>query len=201
MKLGGTGGANTTKSGRTLEEKVKDKIKTKNKDYIDLTPYEYDKKKKDIVHREFCTKFFKYFNIKKPNTSEFHELNPDNVYYNPITNSVKCIEVKNQNGNGSVDEKIQTGIYKVWWVLEQFHAYGGKTLSNIKYTYILADQFKGKKYEPIYKFYNDFQTKYKELKEKYDENEYSDLFELWKLIDAVSFQFYSDIENEDIIIE
>lgn len=201
MKLGGTGGANTTKSGRTLEEKVKDKIIIKDNNCIDLTPYEYDKKVKKIVHRQFCTRFFTHFNIPKPSKNEFNDLNPDNVFYNSITNSLECIEVKNQNDTGSTDEKIQTGIYKVWWLLRLFRVYRKKELSSIKYTYMLADKFKDKKYAPIYEFYNYYQAKYKELKEKYDENEYSDLFELWKLIDAVSFQFYSDIEDKDIIIE
>ena len=200
MVTDGTGGANTTRTGRKLEEDVKDKIIIKNKNYIDLTPYEYDKKEKKIVHRQFFSQFFKYFKKKTPNTDEFAKINPDNVFYNPTIDSLQCIEVKNQNTEGSVDEKIQTGIYKVWWLLRLFHLYG-KELSNIHYTYMLADKFKEKKYEPIYEFYNYFQMKYKELKEKYDEDKYADLFELWKLIDAVSFQFYSDIKDDNIIIE
>lgn len=200
MVAGGKGGANTTKAGRALEELVKNKIIIKNKDYIDLTPYEYDKRKKDIVHREFCSQFFSHFKKKKPSTDEFTKINPDNAFYNSKTNSLKCIEVKHQTEEGSADEKIQTGIYKVWWLKRLFDKYG-KTLSNINYTYVLADKFKEKKYEPIYEFYNYFKTKYEELKEKYDEDEYSDLFELWKLIDAVSFQFYDDIKDDNIIIK
>lgn len=200
MVVNGTGGANTTKSGRPLEESVKSKIIVKNKDYVDLTPYEYDEKNKKITHRQFCSQFFKYFKKKTPNRKEFSPLLPDNVFYNPVTDTVKCIEVKNQNGQGSVDEKIQTGLYKVWWLLRLFRQYG-KPLSHIKYSYVLADKFKEKKYEPVYEFYNYFQDQYKKLKEKYGEDKYSDLFELWDLINAVSIKFYSDIENENIIIE
>ena len=186
MTIGGINGANTTSAGRNLEEKVKDKIIIKNNNYFDLTHYEYDKKKKKIVHKQFCSQFFNYFKKKIPNNGEFSKLNPDNVFYNPDTNSLQCIEVKYQNDNGSVDEKIQTGIYKVWWLKRLFHVYG-KALSNISYTYMLADKIKEKKYEPIYEFYNYFQKRYKELKEKYNDDKYNDLFELWDLINAVSF--------------
>ena len=114
----GAGGANTNKNGLKFEEKTSIEQTLKDKGYI--TIFMDDKKKKsyylkfnDKNNNEeiiYLTKYgfkmyfrekFNIFTYKEPDES--YIINKNNIY------KLKILEKKNQNVNGSVEEKLKTG--------------------------------------------------------------------------------------------
>ena len=77
------------------------------------------------------------------------ELKPDEAYYDPERLTLDIIEKKTQNGNGSVDEKLQTCGFKI----EQYRKiakYLNVPPENVHYTYILDKWFDPEK-DPKYR--------------------------------------------------
>ena len=70
------------------------------------------------------------------------KLKPDECIIDNDKNILYIIEKKFQQCNGSVDEKIQTALFKKWFYKEQYPKY------DIEYIYVLSDWFKQKKYKP-----------------------------------------------------
>ena len=127
MIAGGTGGANT-QTGKWFEG-ITDLKTALNKNNYNL---------KDFI---FCKKtdFPKYFEEKtKLNMREMFgkQFWPDEaVIYN---NVLYVIEKKMQSGGGSVDEKIQTGPYKLYIYQKCAEALG---LKDAKYIFLLAGRY------------------------------------------------------------
>lgn len=70
------------------------------------------------------------------------KLKPDECILNVSECILYILEKKFQQGSGSVDEKIQTALFKKWFYKEQYPKY------TIIYIYVLSDWFKQKKYRP-----------------------------------------------------
>jgi hypothetical protein len=68
---------------------------------------------------------------------------PDEVYIDSNTKTIFIIEKKFQQTNGSVDEKIQTGVFKKFHFSQLFPNY------EIHYIYCLSDWFKQNDYTSI----------------------------------------------------
>ena len=66
------------------------------------------------------------------------KLKPDECIIDNDKNILYIIEKKFQQCNGSVDEKIQTALFKKWFYKEQYPKY------DIEYIYVLSDWFKQK---------------------------------------------------------
>lgn len=69
--------------------------------------------------------------------------NPDEAYADNINKIIYIIEKKHQKVEGSCDEKIQTGLFKLYFFKEYIKNY------EIKYIYILSSWFKQQKYNII----------------------------------------------------
>lgn len=132
MVLGGIGGANT-QTGKWFE--IKTDLKTA------LTEADYN-----ITDFVFCKQhdFPKYF---KEQTQEKMEdifgkkfLPDEAIIYN---NVLYVIEKKTQNGTGSVDEKIQTGPYKLEIYRDCAKRFG---LIEARFIYLLSDSFNASRY-------------------------------------------------------
>ena len=132
MVAGGTGGANTI-TGKYFE------IKTDLKTALIKAGY-------DLTDFIFCKQhdFPRYF---KEQTSQKMEdlfgkkyLPDEAVIFN---NVLYVIEKKQQGGGGSVDEKIQTGAYKLMIYQECADLLG---LAGAKYIYLLGEYFNTPKY-------------------------------------------------------
>lgn len=75
-------------------------------------------------------------------------MHPDEAVVDAYGKNIVLFEKKFQQIKGSVDEKFQSGNFK----LKHFkHLYPGY---NIKYCYILSDFFRNKRYKPIIKHYS-----------------------------------------------
>lgn len=71
---------------------------------------------------------------------------PDEVYLDEENNKLFIIEKKFQQTPGSVDEKIQTGVFKKFHYSQLFKNY------DIKYIYCLSDWFKKKEYSSVLEY-------------------------------------------------
>jgi hypothetical protein len=155
----GAGGGNTNKNGLAYEEltDLTDKL-TKN---ITI--------KKGINEVEFEGYERKWIKASKDNLKKYMkekgELNdeplpapgckePDEAYVDPEQKIVFIIEKKFQQGPGSVDEKIQTGPFKLEHYKELFPNY------KVYYMYCLSDWFKRDEYNSsvLYNNKNGVQT-------------------------------------------
>lgn len=76
------------------------------------------------------------------------KLNPDECIIDTNKHILYILEKKFQQCGGSVDEKIQTALFKRWYYGEQYPAY------TIVYIYVLSDWFKQKKYRPEMRYLN-----------------------------------------------
>ena len=70
-------------------------------------------------------------------------LEPDNSLFIINSKTIHILELKDQSGQGSVDEKLQTCNFKKQQYEKLFGPFGIK----VEFTYLLADWFKDKKYE------------------------------------------------------
>lgn len=123
MKKGGSGGANTNKTGLKFEKStslknsllentelsVKEHIIPKEKCLIHSSVKSWDIYKADkhigiITSKSaFYNIIYELFDLKNNNYKKWE---PDEVFINLINNTCYIIEKKFQNGSGSVDEKI-----------------------------------------------------------------------------------------------
>ena len=71
---------------------------------------------------------------------------PDEAYLDEESKTLFIIETKFQQTSGSVDEKIQTGVFKMYHYSKLFINY------KIKYIYCLSDWFKKKEYSSVLEY-------------------------------------------------
>ena len=151
----GAGGAKTNKNGLPYEEltELKEDDRYKNKETIKIEKKNLNKVQ--IDNQEFMKlskgelkgymKHHKKFNIKSEKT-----LQPDECYVDEVNKVINIIEKKFQQCAGSVDEKIQTGPFKIWFYKEQYPDY------EIRYCYCLSDWFRSDKYKPEMRFLKEY---------------------------------------------
>ena len=142
----GAGGSKTNKNGLPYEEitELKDderykntgKIHTNKKEYptVEIDGRPYTKPKKGGLRT--------YMEQQGEYTKREKCLQPDECYVDELLKTINIIEKKFQQTPGSVDEKIQTAIFKKEFYEEQYPNY------KIKYCYCLSDWFRQSKYEP-----------------------------------------------------
>jgi len=145
----GAGGANTNKNGLAYEEvtDLKDRFKICKK--INKT---------NIYEVVFKGHSDVYINANKSELHKYMEKEgeknlvlcpasgckqPDEAYIDHTHSKIFIIEKKFQQGSGSVDEKIQTGVFKQLHYSELFPKF------KIYYIYCLSDWFKQNEYSSI----------------------------------------------------
>lgn len=79
------------------------------------------------------------------------ELRPDNAFINYKTKTAYIIEVKYQEGSGSVDEKLQTCYFKK----RQYTKLFSKVGYSVEYIYVCNDWFKKRKYDDVHEYIKD----------------------------------------------
>lgn len=96
------------------------------------------------------TKLHKYllekYNIKSTDIHS-HKLYPDECIIS--NNKVYIFELKNQTLAGSVDEKIQTGPYKLYYYEQLFE---GLKFDGVEFIFIMNDYFKQKKFDSVHEY-------------------------------------------------
>lgn len=142
----GAGGKNTNINGLSYENKTNIKNYCKNFETktIDNKHYEiFDFDGKKIIHVEKkCLEIY----LKQDFVKLEKSLQPDEAFIDEENKKLFIIEKKFQQSPGSVDEKIQTGLYKKEFYQELYPSY------SIKYAYVLSDWFKSPKYFPEMRF-------------------------------------------------
>lgn len=143
----GAGGSNTNKNGLSYEDKTNI---TKhftifesciNEDKINYKIFDFDGNKRIQVHKKSLEKYLKN-DFKKLEKS----LQPDEAFIDIENKKIYILEKKFQQTSGSVDEKIQTGVFKKYFYEELYPSY------EIRYTYVLNKWFKADKYKPDLRF-------------------------------------------------
>lgn len=159
MKLGGTGGANT-RTGLDFEKKV-DLIKA----FENLPSYSLKIRPKKGKNRPSYDIYFRNLHVgiiftysdlfaflkEKGNDQEQiwqKKLQPDKVFYNLLNETIYIIEVKYQDTEGSVDEKLQTCDFK----RKKYVALLNGLSIDIEYIYVLSDWFKKDDYKEVLEY-------------------------------------------------
>lgn len=146
MKKGGIGGGNTI-TGLIYEGKV------------DLSTYlaqqkDYQVNGDEVLYKgKLVAHVFKkhaFYRFLKRNGIDWkkiisRKLLPDNCIYVIVNNTLFIIEVKNQNVEGSVDEKLQTCDFK----RKQYIKLLSQLNIEVEYVYILSKWFKQAKYKDV----------------------------------------------------
>ena len=149
----GAGGKNTNINGLSYEE-ITDlsdnyKIVKNNKNFNEIKFDNYEK----IFISASKYLLFKYMEMKnKLNKNIFPAAGckrPDEVYIDELNKNIYIIEKKYQQGGGSADEKLQTGVFKKNHFFELFTDY------KINYYYCLSDWFKKDEYKSVLKYNED----------------------------------------------
>lgn len=150
MKKGGKGGGNTI-TGVRFETRI-DLKKTLDSfsDYKVIDDVLYHKKQKVA---EFYQKYSLYKNLLKPRGVDYSKiiskkLLPDEAILILTNNTLYVIEIKFQEGSGSVDEKLQTCDFKN----KQYKKLLSPLDIGVKYTYILSDWFKQDGYKDVLEY-------------------------------------------------
>jgi hypothetical protein len=142
----GAGGKLTNENGLSYENitnilnyfSVYETITDKNINYYII---DIDKKKYIYLQKKNLEKFlFKDYNKLEKS------LYPDEAFIDIENNKLFILEKKFQQTSGSVDEKIQTGLFKKEFYKELYPNY------EIYYAYVLSDWFKNPKYLPEFRF-------------------------------------------------
>lgn len=131
-----------TSSGKRFEEFTYERLIIP-EGWINLTPYELKsvptEKGQRYTHRKFPSQFNKYFGFKTE-TILSKNIEPDFVFYHPKSNRVVALEVKSQDSDGSVDEKLQTGGKKLWRLQKLFAKATNMPPENVSYSYLLKEK-------------------------------------------------------------
>jgi hypothetical protein len=150
MKKGGIGGGNT-KTGINFEGKI---------DFITLLDrlHDYSVKKAEIGFEIFFNNklvaqtfkkydFYKFLEKKGVQWKKYitKRLLPDDAIYVIHNNILYILEMKYQEVEGSVDEKLQTCDFKK----KQYKKLLSQLNIDIEYIYILSDWFRQKKYKDV----------------------------------------------------
>ena len=151
MKLGGIGGGNT-QTGIEFEGKTDLLV------YLDKKVDGYTVKKVEIGHDIFYNKelvaqsfrkheLYKYLAEKGVDYTKFlsKKLLPDDAIYVIKENTLFIIEVKYQQVEGSVDEKLQTCDFK----LKQYKRLFSPLNLEVEYIYVLSKWFRNPKYKDV----------------------------------------------------
>lgn len=110
---------------------------------------------KKIIYHIIDINNKKYIYLQKRNleiflNKDFNKLEkslyPDEAFIDMENKKIFILEKKFQQTNGSVDEKIQTGVFKKEFYEELYPNY------KIYYAYVLSDWFKNQKYLPEFRF-------------------------------------------------
>jgi len=146
MIKGGIGGGNT-KTGLIYEGKVDLPIfLAKQKGYkVEGSSVFYED---ELVAYVFKKKGFYTFLEENDIDWRQHlsrQMYPDNCIYVIVNNTLFIIEVKHQQGDGSVDEKLQTCDFK----LKQYKKLMSGLNIDVQYVYILNDWFRQPKYKDV----------------------------------------------------
>ena len=140
----GAGGSNTNKNGLSYEEKTDLTF-----EFTKINGRELSYNEKNFIKTN-KTSLHKYMNSINEKNLEILPAagckSPDEAYINNASNSLFIIEKKFQQGTGSVDEKIQTGLFKKEHYGELFPNY------KIHYIYCLSDWFKRDEYSSVLKY-------------------------------------------------
>jgi len=144
MKKGGTGGGNTI-TGIIYEAKVDlaTFLDSQNGYRIEGTLVFYND---EVVAHIFQKHgLYEYLSEHGVDWKKYlsKKLLPDNCIYVIVNNTVFIIEVKHQEVNGSVDEKLQTCDFKKKQYLKLF----SELNYEVEFVYILDDWFKSPKYK------------------------------------------------------
>lgn len=138
------GGTNTNKNGLSYEQL------TKLSQYIDPVVTGSEPFLKFVINDiEFIwvTKAGLRKFLKEDLNKECEKyLEPDEALIDMTGRRLFILEKKFQTCSGSVDEKIQTGLFKYEYYCEQYPGY------SVKYAYVLSDWFKHKRYKPEMRF-------------------------------------------------
>lgn len=151
----GAGGAKTNKNGLPYEEltELKEDDRYKNKEIIKIEKKKIHKVEIDTnEHIKLTKNELKTYMLhnKKFNINSEKTLQPDECYVDEVNKVINIIEKKFQQCAGSVDEKIQTGPFKIWFYKEQYPDY------EIRYCYCLSDWFRSDKYKPEMRFLKEY---------------------------------------------
>lgn len=152
------GGKNTNKNGLPYEEKTSIE---KFKNY--KTKKTFGKNKNDffllfkfngIKIRKFQKSGLKNYLIDDFNKECEKTLVPDEAFLHKKSKTIYILEKKFQQCSGSVDEKIQSGPFKLYYYQKMYPDY------NIKFCYVLSEWFfKKKKYKPELRFLKEYNIK------------------------------------------
>lgn len=146
MKKGGQGGGNTI-TGLIYEGKVDlASFLNKQKDYrVKKEIVYYKDKVVAYVFKKYD--FYKFIETQGVDWKNYlsKQLLPDNCIYVIVNNTLFIIEVKTQNVNGSVDEKLQTCDFKK----KQYQKLVATLNYEVEYVYILDEWFKQTKYKDV----------------------------------------------------
>lgn len=157
MKKGGTGGGNTI-TGLIYEGKVDlSTFLNKQKDYkVNKEKVFYKEKLVAFVFKKHA--FYKFIETQGVDWRQYlsKQLLPDNCIYVIVNNTLFIIEVKTQNVNGSVDEKLQTCDFKK----KQYQKLVSVLNYEVEYVYILDDWFKQSKYKDVLDYIISVRCKY-----------------------------------------
>lgn len=151
MKKDGIGGANT-QTGIVFENKTDLLI------YLNNEVDDYNVKESDIGHEIYFKNklvaksfrkhgLYKFLKLKDINWEKHlsKKLLPDDAIYVIKENTLFIIEVKYQQVEGSVDEKLQTCDFKK----KQYKKLFSELNYEIEYIYVLNDWFKNPKYKDV----------------------------------------------------
>lgn len=145
MIKNGLGGGNTV-SGLIFENNFKiafeDSITINNKDSLISFPYKENNFL--ILEKGDLYSYIKKHNIKWENFIS-RKILPDKVIINLTKNKIFILELKCQNVEGSVDEKLQTCDFKK----KQYKKLLSSITNDVSYIYILNDWFKKEKYKDV----------------------------------------------------
>lgn len=101
--------------------------------------------------------FIRFLEDEKVNINvNSDKLLPDDAFINVRNSTVYIIEKKFQSVSGSVDEKLQTCLYKK----RQYYKLVSQIGYDIAYTYVLSDWFKQPKYYDVLEFIEDMECYY-----------------------------------------
>lgn len=143
---GGTGGANTNKTGLAFERKTKLSDALKEADFRVEGFKVYDAS--DLVAELApARQFYRFLEARdiEWQSRVSKELWPDDALYSIAGNRMTVIEKKWQEVSGSVDEKLQTVGFKI----RQYNRLLDGTGIEFKFVYLLNDWFASPKYDDV----------------------------------------------------
>lgn len=161
----GAGGSNTNINGLSFEEE------TDISNYFRYENYNVD----NVMYKIFYFNGNKIVQVRKKNLEKYlkndfvkleKSLQPDEAFIDIQNKNLYILEKKFQKVAGSVDEKIQTGVFKKEFYEELYPSY------KIYYAYVLNDWFKNDKYKPELRYLEKYNIS---IFWSYDDNFYENI--------------------------